>query len=126
MANSLAIDFGLKRIGLAYSINNIIFTLPQILNSSDVFKQLQKIITNYDIHRVFVGLSEGRIATLTNDFISKLRGNLNIPVDTVEEAVSTIEAEKLYKKLGRKKADYKKNIDSFSAAVILGRALGYN
>ncbi|MEK7527475.1 MAG: Holliday junction resolvase RuvX [Patescibacteria group bacterium] len=126
MKSFLAIDYGTKRIGLAYTQNNIIFTLPQLQNNKNLFSKIKKIISDYHIQKIYIGLSEGYVATQTLDFISRLRGQLSIPVDTVEEAVSTLEAESLYKKLGKKKKEHKKNIDSFSAAVILGRALGYN
>jgi len=126
MTNYLAIDYGTKRIGLAYTQNEIIFTLPQLRNDKNLFSKIKKIISDYDIQNIFIGLSEGRVATQTLDFISRFREQSSIPIDTVEEAVSTLEAESLYKKLGKKKKEYKKNIDSFSAAVILGRALGYN
>jgi len=124
--NALAIDFGLKRIGLAYTQNNIIFTLPRLPNDKNIFITIKKIVSDYRIEKIFVGLSEGGVATKTLEFIKKINNATNTPVETVEESVSTIEAGSIYKKSAKKKVDFKKNIDSFSAAVILGRALGYN
>jgi len=124
--NYLSIDYGLKRIGLAYSLNNIIFTLPQVENNKSIFSIIQTIITEYQIDKVFVGLSEGEFGETTKKFVEELKNVVTIPVETIEESVSTIESDKLYKSLKNPKKDYKKNIDSFSAAVILGRAIGYN
>jgi putative transcription antitermination factor YqgF len=126
MKNSLAIDFGLKRIGLAYTQNNIIFTLPQIPNDKNLFSKIKKITSDYHIKKIYIGLSEGYVAAQTLVFVSDLRKQLNIPIETVEESISTIEAGSIYKNIAKKRADFKNNIDSFSAAVILGRALGYN
>lgn len=43
--NCLAIDFGTKRIGLAYSLNNIIFTLPIVKNDNKILKKLVKLLS---------------------------------------------------------------------------------
>ena len=43
--NFLAIDFGTKRIGLAYSLRNIIFTLPMVNNDNKIFDKISQIIT---------------------------------------------------------------------------------
>ena len=117
--NYLAIDYGTKRIGLAYTVNNIIFTLPQINNDDRVFSNIQKIILDYKINKIFVGLSEGKFADVTKSFINKLKLEISIPIETVEEAVSTIEASQIRPKNSKK-------IDSVAAAVILNRAIGYN
>ncbi|KKR67573.1 MAG: hypothetical protein UU09_C0026G0008 [Microgenomates group bacterium GW2011_GWA2_40_6] len=126
MDNYLAIDYGTRRIGLAYTQNNIIFTLPQILNDKNLVSKIKNIISGYHIQKIYIGLSEGRIATKTLEFIKDLKNTINVPIETVEESISTIEAGSIYKNIAKKRADFKNNIDSFSAAVILGRALGYN
>ena len=41
MDNYLAIDYGTRRIGLAYTQNNIIFTLPQILNDKNLVSKIK-------------------------------------------------------------------------------------
>jgi RNase H-fold protein (predicted Holliday junction resolvase) len=48
---------------------------------------------------------------------------LKLNIETVEESVSTIEAEQIYIQNGNKKKDYKKLIDSVAAAVILRRII---
>jgi len=113
--NYLAIDYGTKRIGLAYTVNNIIFTLPQISNDNKTITNLQKIIINHKINKVFIGLSQGKFAQVTLDFVNLFKKEISLPIETVEEAVSTIEAHKFKKN---------KNIDSIAAAIILNRALG--
>lgn len=113
--NYLAIDYGTKRIGLAYTVNNIIFTLPQILNDDKVINNLSKIINNHKINKIFVGMSQGIFAQKTKDFMILLKQEIKLPIETVEEAVSTIEAHKFKKS---------KSIDSVAAAIILNRALG--
>jgi len=122
--NLLSIDFGTKRIGLAYSINNIIFTLPMVKNDENFPKILQGLIADYHIEKIYVGLSEGKIAEMTKIFITKLSPMVKLPIETVEESVSTIEAESIFSESRKNAKAYKKQIDSISAAVILNRVIG--
>lgn len=120
-SNFLAIDYGTKNVGLAYSVSGIISTLPAIKNDQHLFESIKKTISLYSIGKIYVGLSEGLFAQQTLEFVSKLRGMLELPVETVEEAVSTIEAAEIYRSNQGKQKNYKKLVDSVSAAVILRR-----
>ncbi len=121
--NKLAIDYGTKNIGLAYSINGIIFTLPIIKNDSKIIDNLQKIIDQYKITGIYVGISEGHMANLIMVFVSKLKRMLKLPVETVEEAVSTIEATSIRNQNGKTKKKRLEQVDSVAAAVILKRVI---
>ena len=121
--NYLAIDYGTKRIGLAMSTMGIISTLPVIKNNKDNDQEIKKIIEKNQIKKIFVGLSEGEFAKQTKQFATHLFSVLKLPVETVEEAVSTIEAGEIYLKNKKKKKNYKADIDSIAAAVILRRIL---
>ena len=123
--NYLGIDYGSKNIGLAVSTFGIISPIPAIKNDDKIFENIQKIIDDYKIEKVYVGVSEGEFALRTKTFIEKLQNVLQLDVETVEEAVSTIEAQQIYIKNKNKKKDYKKLIDSVAAAVILRRIIGY-
>ncbi len=121
--NCLSIDYGSKRIGLAYSQDGFIFTLPAINNDTSTFTKLKSIISQYSINQIFVGLSEGDFAIKTKKFISILKEKIILPIETVEEAISTIEADSIFKKNKKNSKKYKENIDSISAAIILRRAI---
>jgi RNase H-fold protein (predicted Holliday junction resolvase) len=56
------------------------------------------------------------VAILTQKFILELKNITNLPIETVEESVSTIEASAIQK-------INKGSIDSTSAAVILRRVI---
>lgn len=122
--NCLAIDYGLKRIGLAVSIQGIISPLSVVPNDKNFIAILDNEIKAHKIGRIYVGVSEGEVADLTKKFVKDLASMIQLPIETVEEAVSTIEAEAIYISNKRKKKNYKKQIDSIAAAVILRRALG--
>ncbi len=121
--NVLAIDYGSKRIGLAYSVSGIITPLPAVKNDNQIFSNLTKIISEYQIGRIFVGISEGSFASDTQKFVTRLRSMLKLPIETVEEAVSTIEAQSIYISNKKKKKNIKQQIDSLAAAVILRRVI---
>lgn len=122
--NCLAIDYGLKRIGLAVSVQGIISPLSVVPNDKNFINILNQEIKTHKIEQIYVGVSEGEVADLTKKFVKELEDMVQLPIETVEEAVSTIEAEAIYKSNKRKKKNYKKQIDSIAAAVILRRALG--
>ena len=48
---------------------------------------------------------------------------VELDVELIEEAVSTIEADEIYKENKKSKKKYKSLIDSIAAAVILRRAI---
>lgn len=123
--NYLAIDYGTKNIGLAISILGVITPIPAIKNDDHVIQNLEKVITDYKIDGIYVGISEGEVAKLTQAFVKKLKSVLKLNIETVEEAVSTIEAQQIYIQNKNKKKDYKRLIDSVAAAVILRRITGY-
>jgi putative Holliday junction resolvase len=123
--NSLAIDFGTKRIGLAYSLNNIIFTLPMVKNDDKVFDEIKQIIIDHNIGQIYVGLSEGKMAEITKKFITRLSTMVKLPIETVEESISTIEADDLFLKNKKKLKTYQKEIDSMAAAIILNRVISF-
>jgi putative transcription antitermination factor YqgF len=121
--NYLCIDYGSKRIGLAVATEGIIEPISPIKNDLKMFENLNKIIIDYQIQKIFVGISEGEFALHTKKFVNKLKSMVRLSVETTEEAVSTIEADKIFLTNHKKKKDYKKFIDSISAAVILRRVI---
>ncbi|MPM96376.1 putative pre-16S rRNA nuclease [bioreactor metagenome] len=123
--NLLAIDYGSKRIGLAISVLGIITPITPIQNDDQKFNSLKNIIDQYKIEKIFVGISEGEFAKTTQKFVDQLRNMIRCDIETVEEAVSTIEADQIFLDNNKKKKNYKKLIDSISAAVILRRVNTY-
>lgn len=119
--NLLSIDYGTKRIGLAVSISGIIEPITAIPNDTTTLDYINKIVDTYRINKIYVGISQGPVAKETLLFVNELKHMLQLPIETIEEAVSTIEAFEIYKTNKKKKKNYKKDIDSVAAAVILRR-----
>lgn len=125
--NYLSLDFGIRRIGVAYSDDGFIYTLPMQKNNASLFPDLRSIITKYSISKIYIGLSEkDPVRGLTLLFVDQLSKMLKLPVETVEEALSTIEARVIYQANFGKKKNAQRHLDSVSAAVILRRVINFS
>ncbi|WP_293443354.1 Holliday junction resolvase RuvX [Persephonella sp.] len=123
----LALDVGLKRIGVAYSdpLGISANPLTPIENDKDVFNKIKQIIKDYGIKTVVVGLpltlkgEEGEQAKITREFVEKMKQEIpDIEVKFVDERFTTTLAEKQLRET-TKKSKRKKMIDSVSAVYIL-------
>ena len=112
-----------ERIGIAIAISDIICPLTTLSNDKDLFENILRIIKDHKIDKIYVGMCEGEVALATKKFVDELSNMIKLPVETVEEAVSTIEADNIYKSNKHKVKNYKKTIDAVAAAVILRRAI---
>lgn len=121
----LGLDYGNKYIGLALADDETRIASPfKILeNQGDdfVIEALKKICGEEGIEKIVIGLplglanQESRQFKTVADFIAKLKNNLNIPVETEDERLSTVSANNLIKE---QKKRGERN-DSVAAMVIL-------
>ena len=126
---TLGLDLGAKRIGLALSDADASFAFPSgVLESrgrkADL-KALAELIAERDVRRVVVGLPvhmSGRIgpeARAAEDFARALSQATGLPVDTIDERWTTIEAERSLRELGHSNAKRRREVDAVAAALIL-------
>jgi len=123
----LAIDLGLKRIGIAYSAHKDIVTpLPAVIrkNRNQASNEVKKIIQEWGIDTVVVGVplggsSEAEMRRRIEHFMNLIafEGELFFQ----DEAGSSKEAESMMK--GEMKQIRDGRIDSLSAMIILQRYL---
>jgi putative Holliday junction resolvase len=124
----LAIDLGLKRIGLAYSAEGSIVTpLPAIerKNRNQASSAVKAIIKEWGIKQIVVGIpmggsSEAEMRRRVAHFMNLV--GFEGPVAYQDESDSSLEAEAMMKGEIRYKRDGR--VDSLSAMVILQRYLG--
>jgi putative Holliday junction resolvase len=124
----LAIDLGLKRIGLAYSAEGSIVTpLPAIerKNRNQASSAVKAIIKEWGIKQIVVGIpmggsSEAEMHRRVAHFMNLV--GFEGPVAYQDESDSSLEAEAMMKGEIRYKRDGR--VDSLSAMVILQRYLG--
>ena len=121
----LAIDYGLKRIGLAVCDPSEIISSPLtvIKNSDKLIDEIAKIIDSESVEALVIGLplnmdgSAGPQAELTKEFTDKLKDTVDIPIHFQDERLSTFEAEQKLNAADIKKT--KAPIDAIAAAQIL-------
>ncbi len=103
------------------------FPLTTIVRTTrdEFFAQLMQIIREKNIEAIVVGLPIGLNGqeTLTtrqvHNFIASLKRRTSIPIHTVNEALTSYEAENYLKRHGIKGKKRKKYLDELSAVLIL-------
>lgn len=118
----LALDFGIKNIGIAISDKNlqIAFPLKTIINDSNVYKKISDIIEQYNISKIIIGIPtiNGRCTKNTDNvkkFVHTLQMYVDIPCIFFDENFSTKTALKILKTYDLKK----KKKDELSACLFL-------
>ena len=123
----IAIDLGLKRIGLAYSAHKDIVTpLPAVIrkNRNQASRDVKKVLEEWEVDTVVVGLPLG--GSSEDEMRRRIKHFMNLvdfggKVVFQDEAGSSKEAEALMK--GEMKQIRDGRIDSLSAMIILQRYL---
>ncbi|MDF1876494.1 Holliday junction resolvase RuvX [Sulfurimonas sp. SAG-AH-194-L11] len=123
----IAIDLGLKRIGLAYSAHKDLVTpLPAIIrkNRNQASSEVRKAINEWEIDVVVIGIPLG--GSSEDEMRRRIAHFMNLvdfggEVFYQDEAGSSLEAESLMK--GEIKYIRDGRIDSISAMIILQRYL---
>lgn len=123
----LAIDLGLKRIGIAYSADgNFVTPLPAIerKNRNQASSAVRELISQWEADAVVVGIplggsSEEEMRRRITHFMNLV--DFSGPVHLQDESGSSLEAEALMKGEIKHKKDGR--IDSIAAKIILERWL---
>ncbi len=125
----LGLDLGRATIGVALA-DDILGTaraLETVRRSSDAadLTALQRVAGDYEVARAILGLplnmdgTEGSSARLARAFAPKVEAALGVPVELVDERLSTFEAEQRLRARGISSRDGRAIIDAEAAAVIL-------
>jgi len=124
----LGFDFGEKRIGIAVGQTltgsvTPLTTLSTVKHKPD-WAGIEALIREWQPDRLIVGLplhmdgSEQDMTQRAKRFGNQLKGRYNLPVEWVDERLSSREAETMLQEWGNKRSD-KKDIDKLAAALIL-------
>jgi putative Holliday junction resolvase len=125
----LALDHGTVRVGVALSDELKMIASPlEFIPAEpwDAFLQrLQQIMAEKQVERVLVGMprnmdgSFGPAAEKVRAFVEQLRAVLTVPVQTVDERLSSVQAQKLLAQSGLKAKQQRGKVDQMAAAVLL-------
>jgi len=139
----LAVDYGRARMGLAIAdaesrLAQPLSTLERINRNEDM-RRLREIVRKHGVKQIIVGLplrldgTHGEMAEEAERFAQRVRMQIGVPVEMVDERLTSWEAERLLEETqgrfihdekrtpGRKpkKAEAKMTVDAVAAAVIL-------
>ena len=113
----LAVDYGKKRIGLAVSFGTLAEPVGIITNDEAWLVNLKRVIDEYQVKQILVGVSEGKSAKKARVLGDKIAEFTQLPIYYVDETLSTKTATQKLADAG-KKID-QKNLDHFAAAEFL-------
>ena len=128
----IAFDYGDVRIGVAVSDPDSILSSPlTTLKATDknLLKQITEIFSEIEPVTIYVGrpalLSghDGSATEKASEFVELLRRLTQVPVEMIDERMSTISAARSLRDAGRTAKDSKDSIDMASAVAILEFAL---
>ena len=125
----MGLDVGSKTIGVAISdelgITAQGFKTIKRKAMEDDFRELYAIISQFQIEKIVVGLpknmdgSLGKQAEFVLGWIEDLKNKIQLPVETWDERLSTVEATKTLLKADLSRKKRKEVIDKVAAVLIL-------
>lgn len=123
----IAVDFGLKKIGIAQYINGIILPLTPIIrkNRNDAAKKLDDLLIAKNTKILIIGIANEEMQRRIKHFITLLKFAGEIKF--VDETLSSKEAEEILQDRNNSHIMRKNGtIDSISAMIIMQRYLKSN
>ncbi|MCZ7610885.1 MAG: Holliday junction resolvase RuvX [Ignavibacterium sp.] len=125
----MAIDFGIKRIGIALSDSLKLFAYPHVTltNDSSLFDELKKIIEVKQVEKIILGIpseskeSKTSVVKSIEKFKEELKSKTKVKVILWDESfTSSIAQQKIMESVTKKKKRQDKGmLDMYAAAVIL-------
>ena len=129
MNRVLALDVGDRRIGVSMTDPMQIIASPfSVIDrkiSKDIFIEILDIVNDYSIQTIVIGMPitlKGRDSHQTKsvkEFIVQLSSHTDINIETIDERLSSVSAEKELIKKGVKTGYNKGEIDKTAATIIL-------
>ena len=125
----LAIDFGMKRMGLAISdaLGITAQGLPTLTRTrlDDDLGKIRALTEEYSTERVIVGNPLGHGGGETSmsrhvaEFAEKLRRRVNCPVDLWDERLTSVEANRTLRAVGLSQGKRQQAVDRVAATILL-------
>lgn len=125
----LGLDLGDKRIGVAISDPQQILAIPLTVilhrGEGEVVKMLKELIHQHQVERIVVGLPRslrgdiGKEAEKVQAFVNWFCEKIDIPVETWDEWLSSVAAERQLREAGVKSKHRKAHRDAVAAAFVL-------
>jgi len=125
----LALDHGTKRIGVAVSDELKMIAQPLEFIPAEPFAdfltRLKAILREKEVELILLGLPRnmdgtyGPAALKVQDFAAALRGALTIPIQTWDERLTSVQANRFLIQSGVRREKRKEKVDKMAAAILL-------
>ena len=123
----LGIDYGAQRVGVAvaHEVARLPRPLQTLKNDGSLMQQLEVLVNQESVARIVVGVprnmdgSSSEQSSACEAFANELGGRVDVPVQTFDETLSSVEAEAALKRIGKPYS--KPDIDAMAASLILER-----
>lgn len=127
----MAVDYGSKAIGLAISDELQVTVRPlttirrERKKHRQVIESLCNLVDEYQVATVVVGLplnmdgTRGEAVEKVESFISELQPRLSVPIVTIDERLTSYEADQILREMGAGQKERKAKSDEYAAVLIL-------
>ena len=123
----IGLDLGDRRIGVALSdpARKLATPLLVIKRSGELHRAIKSLVDEWQATRVVVGLplsldgSVGPAATKALAEVERLAATLHVPVETYDERLTTVSAERIMTDAGLDSRSQRKVVDKIAAAIML-------
>ncbi len=125
----MGIDFGLKRIGVAFSDETKFLATPYEVyvrqNNTQDIQHFVDLIEKNKVDEIVCGLpmnmqgNEQEIAELTRSFMDELQAKVAVKISFVDERLSSVLAEDVLKQSEKDWKKRKQKLDAVAASIIL-------
>ena len=126
---AMGIDFGLKRIGVAFSDETKFLATPYEVyvrqNNTQDIQHFVDLIEKNKVDEIVCGLpmnmqgNEQEIAELTRSFMDELQAKVAVKISFVDERLSSVLAEDVLKQSEKDWKKRKQKLDAVAASIIL-------
>ena len=116
----LAIDYGLKKTGVAFFDGNLIQTLDVIREGNMLVSKISQYALNLNVDKILIGIPEsGPLVAVIEKLVDQLKTITGVAVVTFEETLTTQEAIARMNILGKRRGQKKEIEDAFAASLLL-------
>jgi len=125
----LALDHGTKRIGVAISDELKMIAQPLEYIPAEPFDsfllRLKQLLAEKEVERVFIGMPRnmdgtyGPAAQKVQDFIATLKQEISLPIQTLDERLTSAQANRVLLQGKVRRAERKQKVDAMAAAILL-------
>ncbi len=130
MSRLMGVDFGLKRIGIAFSDERKIIasSFGKILvgkNSEETCKKILQLIEEHDVEKIVLGNPlhmDGKMSFLSDEvkhFKELLQTKTEIPIVLWDERLTSVQAQRTLQSSGMSRKKRAKVVDTVAAVILL-------